>query len=243
MRRSRPAGCGQAAGVGLALTVAVAALHCGQSSSRATRDQEVTAQREAAASAALAEPPRPDPARDLRRQAPLSLADRAAWRMVLQWPADCEEAFVASHVGEDAGLALTELAPQLTLVDVLCAAGAYQPAHVFLRLDERGSSRVVSVLEFARYDSADGRTAALTAPRAELWGEAYLAVDRRELSVLSLSRQLGDCGVWHRWAIGSEQPRLVAAAARLPCPTRPETGAEMIAGDAPSGWRRLSPTK
>ena len=203
----------------------------------------MNAQREAAAAAALSEPPRPDPARDLRREAPLSLADRTAWRQVLRWPPDCEEAFAGSHAGDDGGLTFTELAPRLTLVDVLCAAGAYQPSHVFLRLDERGSSRVVSVLEFARFESDDGRTVALSAPQRELWGEAYVTADRRELSVLSLSRQLGDCGVWHRWAIDTEQPRLVSAAARLPCPSRPGDAAQMIAGDAPSGWRRVSPGK
>ena len=233
----------QASGVGLALGLAVAAAHCGESPNRATREQEVTAQREAAAAKALAESPRPDPARDLRREAPWSLADRAAWRQVVQWPADCEDAFQASHVGDDGGLTLAELTLHLTLVDVLCAAGAYQPSHVFLRLDERGSSRVVSVLEFTRFDSDDGRTVALSAPQNELWGEAYVAVDRRELSVLSLSRQLGDCGVWHKWAIGTEQPRLIAAASRLPCPSRPDTAAQMIAGDAPSGWRPMAPAK
>lgn len=233
----------RASGFALALTLALAAARCGQSPNRAMREQEVNAQREAEAEKALAEPPRPDPARDLRREAPWSLADRAAWRQVLQWPADCEDAFQASHVGDDGGLSLAELAPQLTLVDVLCAAGAYQPSHVFLRLDERGSSRVVSVLEFTQFDSEDGRTVALSAPRSELWGEAYVAVDGRELSVLSLSRQLGDCGVWHKWAIGTEQPRLIAAAARLPCPSRPGTAAQMTAGDAPSGWRRMAPAK
>jgi len=232
----------QAAGFGLALTLTAAAARCGQSPNRATREQEVNARREAAAEKALTEP-RPAPVSALRREAPWSLTDRAAWRQVLQWPADCEDAFQASHVGEDGGLMLAELAPQLTLVDVLCAAGAYQPSHVFLRLDERGSSRVVSVLEFTPFDSEDGRTVAVSAPRRELWGEAYVAVDRRELSVLSLSRQLGDCGVWHKWAIGTEQPRLLAAAARLPCPSRPGTAAQMIAGDAPSGWRRMAPAK
>jgi hypothetical protein len=242
--RPRPAGSRlTASGFGLALVVALAAIHCGQSSNRATREQEVTAQRDAAAAAAQAEPEHPDVARDLRRQAPLSVADRAAWRKVLKWPAECEEAFEASHAGDDGGLVFAELSPRVTLVDVLCAAGGYQPSHIFLRLDERGSSRVVAVLEFTPFDSEDGRTVSRSAPHSELWGEAYIAADRRELSVLSLSRQLGDCGTWHKWAIGTEQPRLTAAAARLPCPSRPGTASQMIAGDAPSGWRRISPDK
>src|SRR5688572_21512037 len=81
----------------------------------------------------------------LRRTAPMSLADRAAWRTALGWPDSCEQAFASTHAGEDGGLAINVVAPGVSLVEVLCAAGAYQPSHVYVRYNEQGASPIATL--------------------------------------------------------------------------------------------------
>jgi hypothetical protein len=175
----------------------------------------------------------------LQRTAPLSLDERAAWRRALDWPVSCEEAFESSRVGEDGGLAIYALAPGVSLVEVLCASGAYQPSHVYLRYDERGPSPVTTLLEFPVFLAAE-EGAPTTSLENEIWGESSLSPEASTLSVLALSRQLADCGVWSRYALDSERPRLIAAAAKLPCPASPGAAAELAADDPPPGWRPLS---
>lgn len=200
------------------------------------RPAPIDARREAAAAQAAAQVPPTLPA--LRRTPPFSLADREAWRRVLDWPASCEESFQSTRASDDGGLSVEELARGLSLVEVLCAAGAYQPSHAYVRLDERGSSRVPTTLQFPVYESTDASTLTVE-PQTELVGTATLSVERRELTVLALSRQLADCGIWSRYDIATERPALVAAAVRLPCPSTPGSPAESEAGDAPRGWRPI----
>ncbi len=175
----------------------------------------------------------------LRRTVPLSLEDRAAWRAALDWPASCEEAFESSRAGQDGGLVIRALAPRVSLVEVLCAAGTYQPSHVYVKYDEQGASPISTLLEFPVFLSAD-ETPPQASLETEIWGESSLSSDGRTLSVLAFSRQMADCGVWSRYAIDATRPRLVAAAAQLPCPTTPGPPAESSDGDAPRGWRPLS---
>jgi hypothetical protein len=163
--------------------------------------------------------------------------DRKQWRTALEWPAGCEDAFQASNAGGDEGIAVTELEPRLALVEVLCAGGAYQPSHVYILLDERGAAPAKTLLRFAVYHSEDGTSLALSM-ETELWGESVVSPHSREMSVLTLSRQLADCGIWSRYRIGT-QPTLIAAAARLPCPATPGSPAESPDGDAPRGWRPI----
>jgi hypothetical protein len=207
-----------------------------------TPEPNVDAQRQPAPNAAAAA--HAPTLQNLRRVAPLSLDDRAAWRSALDWPASCEDAFESSRAGQDGGLVIHALEPNVSLVEVLCASGAYQPSHVFLRFDERGSSPVATLLEFRVFLSADG-AALTTSLETEIWGEPTLSPGARELSVLTLSRQLADCGVWSRHAIGSgsDRPQLLAAAEQLPCPPTPGPPAESADGNAPRGWRPIRLSK
>ena len=173
----------------------------------------------------------------LRRTPPLSLGDRAAWRAALDWPVSCEEAFESSHAGGDGGLVIHALAPNVSLVEVLCAAGTYQPSHVYIRYDERPVSPTAIVLEFPVFQPADDTTLTQSL-ETEIWGEATLSSDARMLSVLAFSRQLSDCGIWSRYALDATQPRLIAAA-QQPCPVTPGPPAESSNGSPPRGWRPL----
>ena len=133
------------------------------------------------------------------------------------------------------------LAPQVALVQVLCAAGTYQPSHVYVRYDERGASPIVTLLEFPVPLSAEGVTLKETL-ETEIWGEPTLSSDGRMLSVLGFSRQMADCGMWSRYALDAARPRLVAAA-HQPCPTTPGPSAQSSDGSAPKGWRPLPLSK
>lgn len=192
--------------------------------------------------AAAVDPGRPTPP-VLRRLAPLSLSDRNAWREILQWPASCEDAFQVSRTGDDAAITFFELAPGLALVEVLCAAGSYQPSSVYVRFDERGASRVATLLKFTTYQSSAGAAIEAAPGEAEVWGHATVSPAAREVSVLMLSRQLADCGVWTRHSVDTERPELIAAASRLPCPATPGPPADSAGGHAPRGWRPIRLSK
>jgi len=116
-------------------------------------------------------------------------------------------------------------------------AGAYQPSHVYVLFDERGAVPVKTVLRFSVYHSGDGRSLGASM-ETELWGESVVSPQSRELSVLTLSRQLADCGIWSRYRIGTD-PTLIAAAARLPCPAAPGSPAESTDAGPPRGWRPI----
>lgn len=197
-------------------------------------------QRAAAADAAARETPS-SPLAALKRTGALTVEDRRAWRPMLRWPEACEEAFQASHAGEDGGLTFHPLGPGVSTVAVTCAAGSYQPSHVFLRFDERGSSPLAEILRFPVYRSESGRHIEQFV-ETEIEGEAVFSADGRQVSILSLSRQLGDCGIWNRFTISGSHPVLTEAAARLPCPSAPGDPARWTDGNAPDGWRPIAPT-
>ncbi len=220
--------------------LALGSFGCGQSGG-AVVDGERRPQEAARPAAAVVPSAETPPV--LRRLPPLSLRDRDAWRAVLQWPASCEGAFQASGASDDAGMAFFELAPGLALVEVLCAAGSYQSSSMYIRVDERGASRVATLLTFTTYQSLDGVVVEAVPAEAEVWGQVTVAAAAQELSVLTFSRQLADCGVWTRHSVATERPALVAAAYRLPCPATPGQPADSANGHAPRGWRPIRLSK
>lgn len=198
---------------------------------------EIEKQRDAAADAADREVLVAPTAR-LKRVAPLTLTDRAAWRGVLAWPHGCENAFQATHEGEDAGLSVHPIGPGLATVHVRCTVDRRPPSHVFLRFDERGSSPTVTLLHMPVLMSNDGSTVS-TSNQSEVFGDATISADGRELSVLSVFRPEGDCGVWSRFGIGTEVPRRLAAAVKLPCPQPAGEPVVWTDGAAPPTWRPI----
>lgn len=166
----------------------------------------------------------------------VTVADRASWFGRLHWPNACEDDFTKTRLTDDGGLEFHPLSQGISLVVVRCALGAYQSTSVVLRLDERSTSPSATVLEFPTYESLDGAT--LNATRtAELAGEITVLDDRHALTVLSLARQIGDCGTWARYQMLDSIPRLEAFAERVRCPEEPGERAEPKPGDPPSGWK------
>jgi hypothetical protein len=223
--------------IGTAIVAAVALVACASPVNR-TGDASVDASSQGSAAAAASA----HQATALLPRSNLSLSDRARWRSILKWPDDCETAFQSSHVGTDSGLRFHELAPQLAVVEVLCAAGSYQSSATLVRFDERGTSATAAILRFPVYESDDGATVTST-ESAEIWGEISFDSAPPAMTVLNIARQTGDCGVWTRYDIAGGTPVITEARARLPCPARARPPIRFDPHHPPIGWRRIRNTR
>ena len=179
----------------------------------------------------------PTPARLPR--AHVTVRDRTDWRHILKWDATCEKDFQSSRVAEDGGLVFHQIGPRVSLVEVLCSAGAYQPSFVIVRLDERSQVPVADVLSFLTYESTDGRSLE-PAQQVEMTGEPSILPEQRELTVLNVFRQTRDCGIWTRYSIRDRVPQLTEVRVRLPCPTGAGVPVSPERGRPPRGWRLIA---
>jgi hypothetical protein len=164
-------------------------------------------------------------------------ADRTAWRARLHWPDDCEGAFEATDVSGGSGLEIHALSDGSTLVQIRCAAGAYQPSQLVMRTTDARPS-VASILSFTTWGSADGESLEQTESE-EVWGELTYLPEAQELTLLSLSRQTGDCGTWAEYRLAEGNPKLEALYVRMPCPATPGEPADPVPGKPPEGWKRI----
>ena len=178
-------------------------------------------------------------AASLREREPAT-DERGAWRSVLGWSDDCQQAFELSAAGTGSGLQFLALHPELTVVAVLCAAGAYQPSFVYYLADTGGGQVAATLLEFPTYESPDGQSLIATR-QSELWGEPSLLPASGELAVLSLARQTGDCGTWARYGFDDGSVELREFWAALPCPTEIQPPADPAPGSPPAGWTKVEP--
>ena len=171
-------------------------------------------------------------------RAKVTLAQRTDWRRHLLWPDDCEEGFRASHAGDDGGIRVVLLGAGVSLVEVTCAAGAYQPSTMRFALTEDANGARTRPLVFPVYTSDDGRSLTLS-NQAEVWGDSVVNGAAAEIAILSLARQTADCGVWARYSLTGDQPRLLAAAARTRCPASPGPPASVSGSGPPPGWATI----
>ena len=168
----------------------------------------------------------------------VTLTQRAGWRAHLRWPDDCEESFLASRAGDDGGINVVRLGPGVSLVEVTCAAGAYQPSMMRFRLTEDASGPRSQLLHFPVYGSENGRDLTMS-QETEVWGDSIVDAASAEIVILSRARQTSDCGVWTRYSLAAEPPRVLAAAARTACPAQPGPPARLSAGGPPTGWAAI----
>ena len=167
----------------------------------------------------------------------VTLAQRAEWRRHLQWPDECEDAFRASHAGDAGGVTVVPLDSGGSLIEVTCAAGAYQPSALRYALtDDTGAPRV-RLLVFPVYASENGRDLRRSS-ETEVWGESVVNPTAAEIVILTLARQTADCGVWSRYSLAGDQPRLLAAAARADCPAAPGAAVRLSAAP-PANWTAI----
>jgi hypothetical protein len=168
----------------------------------------------------------------------LSVADRPAWRELLHWDDDCEDAYELSYGGAESGLQRFTLSDEQALVAVLCAAGSYVPSFVYYYVEQHNSNFSTAQLQFPTFESADGETLA-AAEQTELWGEPTFWPMRGELTVLRLARQTGDCGTWARYGFAGGQVQLQEFWAAFPCTAEPRTPVNPASVSPPAGWRRV----
>lgn len=165
----------------------------------------------------------------------LTPADRKAWREIVGWPDECEEAFqaTAGSTGDNPGLEFFELGGGRRLVKVLCAGGAYQPSQVFAVVDASGPKPSGKVLTFDVYESPDDDKLEKTRAQ-ELWGLADFDARTRQLKVHNRFRGPGDCGTLATYDFEGGEARLKELRADTRCDGK---GAEN-----PERWKTVTPT-
>jgi len=154
---------------------------------------------------------------------PESKEDRAAWRNVLHWSDDCEEAFRGTG-GSRGGLQFYDLDHNRQLVEVGCAAGAYQGSQEYFIVDQNPSSEAVHAVSLPTYEASgtDGETL-LRKSVKEITGSPEFDHVNHRLKILNRYRGPGDCGSYAVYGFQSEQPVLEEFRAKLECDG---TGAE-----------------
>ena len=164
----------------------------------------------------------------------LTPADRKAWREIIRWPEECEEAFAATagSSGDNAGLEFFELGGGRRLVQVLCAGGAYQPSQVFAVVNEAGATPSAKVLTFDVYESPEDDKLEKTGA-TELWGLADFDERTKQLKVHNRFRGPGDCGTLSTYGFDDAGPVLKELRADTLCDGK---GAEN-----PEQWKKVTP--
>jgi hypothetical protein len=111
------------------------------------------------------------------------------------------------------------------LVEVLCEMAAYQGIYAYLIRDTRGAAPAVTHVRFPWVRTEDGVTGQPTEV-GELVGNPRYDAARRELSVVTRYRGVGDCGEAATIRFAGTVPELVTFRAKLDCDGRAADSAE-----------------
>ncbi|MBA3242207.1 MAG: DUF1176 domain-containing protein [Acidobacteria bacterium] len=166
------------------------------------------------------------------RKSNLSPGDRRAWRGILKWPDECEEAFEQTMGKETAGLEFYELSAGRYLVEIVCTTGAYQGYQFYSYLDETKSPPAARLLTFETYESQDEDKLQKT-EKQEMWGLPEFDAKTKRLRILNKYRGPGDCGSLARYEFPEGSPVLKEFREKSKCDGKG-------AGN-PEKWQRISP--
>jgi hypothetical protein len=169
------------------------------STPRQSPSPQATAAADAAAAAAA-------PGASLKKTN-LTPEDRRAWRKLIEWPDECEEAYEGTMSKAAAGLQFHELAGGQYLVEVLCTSGAYQGYQFYSYLDETKSPPAARLLTFQTFQS-EGEGAPKKAETQEMWGLATFDAASKSLEIHNRYRGPGDCGSLATYEFPDGTPRL-----------------------------------
>jgi hypothetical protein len=130
-------------------------------------------------------------------------ARRSEWRQRLRWSPSCERAFSQTRTKERPGngLRIVRLDNGWQLIEVRCAEGAYQPSQEFFGITPSGTTTAVLSVPIATFDT---RGMVRWSTAEEVWGTVTLDAVRREATVVSVSRGVGDCGTSIVYRIDAE---------------------------------------
>ena len=155
---------------------------------------------------------------------------RKAWREILKWPDDCEQAFDYPDKSYG-GVEFNQLADKQYLVQIVCTGGAYQGYQVYYFYDETKQQPTAKLLTFESRESQDEKS--LTEIQTtELWGQPTFDDSAKELNVLNKFRGIGDCGTLATYRFVNGEPQLKELRAKLICDGKG-------AGN-PKNWRRVT---
>ncbi|HEY2961615.1 MAG TPA: DUF1176 domain-containing protein [Pyrinomonadaceae bacterium] len=148
----------------------------------------------------------------------LTIADREAWRKVLQWPVDLEQQWQRSRIdknSEASGLNFYKLGQGNYLVAIEVHESAYQPRYVFMYYSESerrslASGRLLKLKTYER-DDDDGHVSMKLLTEVE--GVATFDNAKKQLVFYTKGRGIGDCGSLVRYNIFPN--RTVPAEARV----------------------------
>lgn len=138
----------------------------------------------------------------------LTPADRRAWRKIIKWPDDCEEAYEKTMSKETAGLNFYELAAGQYLVEVVCTTGAYQGYQFYSYLDETKSPPSATLLSFQSFESEEEGKPKKRTEIQEVWGLATFDAKAKRLEIHNKYRGPGDCGSLATYEFPGGTPRL-----------------------------------
>ncbi|HWE82050.1 MAG TPA: DUF1176 domain-containing protein [Gaiellaceae bacterium] len=143
--------------------------------------------------------------------------DRAAWRAILHWPAQCENGWRATAV-PGAGIELMPTATSGELVAVECSPGAYQGDAMLYLVDP--AKQVTGPLVLRLYgDPGNGRPELVMA--TTILGVLDFTEKTGTLTVLDKYRGLGDCGIYSTYRLEHEGFVLTGARAKTACDGKP----------------------
>ena len=168
-----------------------------------------------------------------RKKTNLTSADRPAWRKILKWPQDCDDAF-GNHGEDNAGLWFHQLAARKFLVVVQCEVAAYQSVMLYFLYDETVSPARSKPLTFKSYSGATEDSMKETEEEA-LLGTSTFDKQRKTLTVLYRLSRLGNCGTVATYSFRTGAPVLTDFRAKFTCDGE---GAE----DG-SDWKRIMPRR
>ncbi len=137
----------------------------------------------------------------------LTIADRDAWRKVLQWPAELEEQWQKSRTdkkSEASGLSFYRLGGGNYLVAIEVQESAYQPRYVFMYYSESVRSKTAPgrLLKFKTYERDDDEAGTVSAKVAtEVEGIVSFDNTRKQLVLYTKGRGIEDCGALVRYRI------------------------------------------
>ena len=134
---------------------------------------------------------------------------RAAWRKIINWPTECEDAFQKTYPDTDdfGGLEFYRAGKFQYLVQITCYPGAYQPGSVMAWYYAK--SQKARLLKFKGRESQDEKGKEL--PYSEINGFVTWGSQSQVLEIFSKSRGVGGCGFFGRYGFKSGQPILLTA--------------------------------
>lgn len=134
----------------------------------------------------------------------LTVADREAWRHVLQWPVALEDQWRRSRTSkepEQSGLVFYSLDQGSYLVQVEVQESSYQPHYVFMYYAEVGKTPA-RILKLKTYEGDDDDVNKIsTKLLAEVEGVPTFDAAKKQLIFLTKGRGTGDCGSLVRYKI------------------------------------------